>query len=122
MTVMRKIGKRQPISTTMIPAIITELFLINPVIEENTQRVSSPIPAVTLQEIKLANKRLSPRKAPRPDGVPNEALKVAVRTHPKMFQEVYSQCLTNGIFPNQWKRARLVLLRKGDKPADLPSS
>lgn len=121
-TVMKKIGKRQPIPTKMIPAIITELFPTHPVVERNEQRSTAPIPAVTLQEIQLASTRLSPGKAPGPDGVPNEALRVAARTHPTMFQKVYSQCLIEGIFPSPWKRARLVLLRKGDKPADQPSS
>jgi len=106
----------------MIPAIIAELFPVHPAIEEYVRKASLPIPTVTRQELQLASTRLSPGKAPGPDGVPNEALKVAVRTHPTMFQEVYSQCLVNGIFPTPWKRARLVLLRKGNKPADLPSS
>jgi len=119
---MRKIGKRQPVPTKMIPAIIAELFPTHQAMEENVQRASAPITAVTLQEMQLASTRLPPGKAPGPDGVPNEALKVAVRTHPTMFQEVYSKCLNDGIFPNPWKRARLVLLRKGDKPADQPSS
>lgn len=121
-TVMRKIGKRQPVPTNMIPTIIAELFPTNPVIEENANQPSASVPVVILQEQQLASKRLLPGKAPGPDGVPNESLKVAVRTHPMMFQKVYSQCLIEGIFPNPWKRARLVLLRKGDKPADQPSS
>lgn len=121
-TVMRKLGKRQPIPTIMIPAIIAELFPIHPAIEEEEKRAPAPIPTVTQQELQLASTRLSPGKAPGPDGVPNEALKVAVRTNPAMFQNVFSKCLANGIFPTPWKRARLVLLRKGDKPANLPSS
>lgn len=35
---------------------------------------------------------------------------------------MYSRCMTNGVFPKPWKRARLVLLRKGNKPPDQPSS
>jgi len=35
---------------------------------------------------------------------------------------MYSRCLAEGVFPKQWKRAKLVLLRKGDKPLDDPSS
>lgn len=100
----------------MIPAKIAELFPTHPAIEENANRPSVLIPAVTLHEIQLACKRLLPGKSPGPDGVPKEALKVAVWTHPMMFQEVYSQSLNEGIFLNPWKRARLVLL------ADQPSS
>lgn len=103
----------------MIPSIIAELFPTHPAIEENAQRASAPIPSVTLQKVQLASTRLPPGKAPGPDGVPNEVLKVA---HPAMFQEVFSQCLKDGIFPTPWKLARLVLLRKAGKPADQPSS
>lgn len=39
-----------------------------------------------------------------------------------MFEEVFNRCMEHGVFPKPWKRARLVLLRKGEKPADLPSS
>ncbi|XP_026811330.1 uncharacterized protein LOC113552686 [Rhopalosiphum maidis] len=85
-TVMRKIGKRQPVPTKMIPAIIAELFPTHPAIEENPNRQTATIPAVTLQEVQLASKRLLPGEAPGPDGVPNEALKVAVRTHPTMVR------------------------------------
>ncbi|KAF0715677.1 Uncharacterized protein FWK35_00027935 [Aphis craccivora] len=39
-----------------------------------------------------------------------------------MFQKIFNQCMIDGVFPKPWKRARLVLLRKGNKPADQPLS
>lgn len=54
--------------------------------------------------------------------IPNEVLRVVVNARPEMFTNIFNQCLSDGNFPKQWKRARLVLLKKGDKPADRPSS
>lgn len=39
-----------------------------------------------------------------------------------MFLSTFNSCLKEGTFPKQWKQARLVLLCKGDKPENLPSS
>lgn len=35
---------------------------------------------------------------------------------------MYNKCIREGHFPVAWKKARLVLLRKGDKPLQDPSS
>jgi hypothetical protein len=94
---MKKIGKLPAIPTNIIPAIIAELFPTHPIIEEEgIQQLTMPIPAVTLQELKLASTRLYPEKAAGPDGTPNETLKVAVKTHPKNFQGVYGPCMIDG--------------------------
>jgi hypothetical protein len=120
--VMNKIGKRSPIPTDMIPAIVSELFPTHTAIEVITDKVTTRIPPVTNQEVEAASARLRIGKAPGPDGVPNEVLKVAVKTRPEMFQKIFSQCMIDGVFPIPWKRTRLVLLRKGNKPADQPSN
>lgn len=66
--------------------------------------------------------RVGNNKAPGLDGVPNIALKAAIRAAPELFLDVYSACLREGIFPARWKQQRLVLLPKGKKPPDEPSS
>lgn len=120
--VMRKIGKPPPIPTNLIPTIVSELFPMHPRIAMTGRSSRAHAPPITLQELEAARKRLRLGKAPGPDGVPNEVLKAALKTHPQMFGEVFNRCMEHGVFPKPWKRARLVLLRKGDKPADLPSS
>lgn len=120
--VMNKIGKRPPIPTNLIPAIVAELFPTHTATEVTTDQVAARITPVTNQEVEAASVRLRMGKAPGPDGVPNEVLKIAVKTRPEIFQKIFSQCMIDGVFPKPWKRARLVLLRKGDKPADQPSS
>lgn len=120
--VMNKIGKRPPIPTDMIPAIVSELFSTHTAIEMITDQVTTRIPPVTNQEVEASSARFRIGKAPGPDGVPNEVQKVAVKACPEMFQKIFRQCMIDGVFPKTWKRARLVLLRKGNKSADQPSS
>jgi len=117
-TVMNKIGKRPAVPENMVPLIVSELFPIHPAMEGNAQQATATIPPVTLQKMEMASTKLYPGKATGPDGVPNETLKVAVNTHPPMFQEAYSQRMKDGVFLQQWKKARLVLPRRGDKPVD----
>ena len=70
---------------------------------------------------KACNK-IGDTKTPGPDGVPNVALKTAIRRRPELFLEVYNACLRKGVFPTLWKQQRLVLLPKGNKPPNDPSS
>jgi len=80
-------------------------------------------PLFTSDELSQAARMLPSGKAPGPDYVPNEVIKMAVRRHPSTFLEAYNACLSNGEFPARWKRAKLVLLHKGSgKPIDQPSS
>ncbi|KAL7296561.1 hypothetical protein TKK_0009993 [Trichogramma kaykai] len=80
------------------------------------------VPDVSLEELRGACARIRDRAAPGPDGVPNRALKLAVAVRPDAFLQVYSACLSGGVFPSPWKRQRLVLLLKPGKPPDAPSS
>lgn len=72
----------------------------------------SVVIAVSNAELVDAVGRLKPKKAPGPDGIPNVALKAAVRAYPDLFRVVLQRCLTEGYFPDRWKRQKLVLLPK----------
>lgn len=82
----------------------------------------SDAPAITERELLNACSRIGDSKAPGPDGVPNVALKAAIRSRPEVFIRTYDACLAEGVFPSRWKKQRLVLLPKGNKPPDDPSS
>ncbi|XP_011858731.1 PREDICTED: uncharacterized protein LOC105556255 [Vollenhovia emeryi] len=73
-------------------------------------------------EITKAVKRLKAGKAPGPDGIPGIAWKTAMREIAKRLGEVMNACLRMGYFPQLWKEAKMVLLPKEGKPAELPSS
>jgi len=61
-------------------------------------------------------------KAPGPDGIPNKVLKIAIKANTKEYVDMYNACLTEGVFPSRWKTQWLVLIPKGEKPAEKPSS
>ena len=80
------------------------------------------IPPVSTEEILEASSHIKDKKAPGPDGIPNKAIKVAMRRRPDLFREVFQGCLGEGVFPDQWKLQQLVLLPKGNKSPDDPSA
>lgn len=61
-------------------------------------------------------------KAPGPVGKPNEILMKIVEMRPGQILDMFNKCITQGTFPATWKTARLVIVRKGNKPLDEPSS
>ena len=127
--VMGKLSRPPPIPELDTPGriqnIVNGLFPQHPIrdrhpwpltpSDENMQNIDTA-------ELKIAASSLKNNIAPGPDAIPNEAVKIIVSLKPKVLETVYNKCLTEGVFPRRWKRARLVLLRKGDKPLDEPSS
>ena len=75
-----------------------------------------------LEELKRAGGRLKENTAPEIDGSPNEILKEVIEAHPEILLEVFNFCLREGRFFADWKKQRLVLLRKGNKPPGDASS
>lgn len=77
---------------------------------------------VSKDELLKAAKSLKLNKAPGPDGIPNAALKVAVKAHPEVFMKTMQKCLEECQFPDRWKKQRLVLIPKPGKATGDPSS
>jgi len=91
-----------------IPLVVLEpAFLID------TPDMLTSVPQITVEEVGRAVARLPSGKAPGPDLVPNEMIRLAFSRFPEVFVECYNACLAKGDFPSKWKRARLVLLHKG---------
>jgi len=128
--VMGRLAKPSPIPGINIPgrveSIVSELFPSHPKRpadvwpSSSTQEAENA--AIQLEEIKTADRSLKSNTAPGPDGITNEVLKCYIRHKPDSLIKVYNKCVSEGHFPSQWKSARLVLLKKGDKPLDQPSS
>ena len=72
----------------------------------------------TLEELKRAGGKLYAHTSPGIDEVPNEILKEVIEVYPGIL----FSCLRGGRFLDEWKRQRLVLLRKGEKPLEDASS
>lgn len=77
---------------------------------------------ITVSEVQDAAMLLKNSTAPGLDQIPNEAIKIICTSCPEILQRLFNEYITQGRFPKPWKRARLVLLRKGDKPLVNPSS
>ena len=75
-----------------------------------------------LEELKRADGRLKANTAPEIDGVPNEILKEVIGAYPEILLEAFNPCLQEGRFFVNWKKQRLVLLRKGNNPLEDASS
>jgi hypothetical protein len=63
-----------------------------------------------LEEIEKAERRLKSGKAPGPDGIPSEVIKNIAAEYLKILEKAANYCLDEGVFPEEWKEARLVLL------------
>lgn len=116
-------NRQQPSCPEQLKEIVATLFprreRLN---DEPMEEGSENVPSVTEVELFRACNRMGNKKSPGLDGIPNVALKAAVRTNPRMFQEAYTMCLKEGTFPKRWKWQKLVLLPKENKPPDDPSS
>ena len=56
--------------------------------------------------------RLSPGKSPGLDGIPNEVVRLIAKKNPQMLTSVFNKCPKEGIFPDRWRRQKLVLIPK----------
>lgn len=124
--VMGKLTKPSPIPGINIPgrveSIVRELFPTHQKRPDDvwpssiTQEAKNA--GIQLEEIKTSARSLKSNTAPGPDGITNDVIKCYTRCKPDFLLKVYNNCLSEGHFPAQWKSARLVLLKKGDKPLD----
>jgi len=71
------------------------------------------------EELRNAVKRMKAKnKAPGPSGVPGRAWAASGVVLAGHIRQLFDGCLSGGVFPQPWRRAKLVLLRKEGKPAD----
>lgn len=74
-------------------------------------------------ELVLAAKKLPGGKAPGPDFVLNDVIKIFVKEDPETLLALFNLCWNGSAFPKRWKRVRLVLLYKGGfRPVADPGS
>jgi len=89
-----------------------------PALEEEEE-----VPLFTRAEIRAAVTRVrGSKKAPGPDAIPNKIWGMVNDVTPEVLENTFNRCLKEGVFPERWKRGRLVLLKKPGKPDGSPSS
>lgn len=76
----------------------------------------------TTAEVNLAIKNLKNAKAPGIDRVHNRLIKNLPSNAILLLTLIINCCLRLGYFPNSWKQAKVIAIRKPNKPANLPSS
>lgn len=72
----------------------------------------------THEELERAASKLKNKKAPGPGMIPAEILKLVTTKNPDYVLQIYNHLLRMGIFPTEWKMAKLVLIPKGSNPAE----
>ncbi|GBP88266.1 Putative 115 kDa protein in type-1 retrotransposable element R1DM [Eumeta japonica] len=123
MTHLKKQQTPSPTCPQLLQKIVTALFPQQRSFDYQLEPGElDDIPPVTEEELLEACNRVGNNKAPGLDGIPNIALKTIIKAAPSLFLEAYNSCLKEGTFPRKWKQQRLVLLPKGKKPPEEPSS
>lgn len=91
-----------------------------------TQLTDKNLPAlgyyVSPQEVHEIIKRLPPAKAPGEDGITNKALKHLPKTAVVLLASIYTSCFRHCYFPEQWKKAQIVMIPKPMKNHLLPEN
>lgn len=76
----------------------------------------------TTNELAESSKRLKVRKAPGLGMVPPEVIKLLCNKCPEQVLKVYNKLYKDGLFPTEWKVAKLVLIPKKQETRENPSS
>ncbi|GBM62344.1 Putative protein in type-1 retrotransposable element R1DM [Araneus ventricosus] len=74
------------------------------------------------QEIREVIGSMAKRKAPGLDNISVQMMEIMHKKNPVILTGIFNKCLELGIFPTEWKKARLVLLGKPGKDPELANS
>lgn len=72
-------------------------------------------PPFTDVELRIAVNSFNPKKAPGGDGLTADICRVAINEDINLYLDIVNKCLECGSFPEVWKRAVVVILKKPGK-------
>lgn len=78
----------------------------------NSYTNSNMEPQISIQEINESIKKTKDKKAPGLDNLNPEIVKKVWQCDTKILQMIFNKCFENEAFPQQWKRANLVIFLK----------
>ena len=78
-------------------------------------RIQNEINLLSGDELLALSKRLPNRKAPGPDCVPNEVIKMIVKKHTPYMLHMFNLMIRNVYVPQCWKEGEIILLEKPGK-------
>lgn len=124
--VARKLQGPSPTSKMECESVrrITDVLfpLHQPMTTQVLQATEMP-PPFTIEEVNIAVERAKRKNtAPGMDNINGKIINVVHQICPSMLLGLYNQCIKEGVVPSGWKRARVILLKKGNKPEGEPSS
>lgn len=123
--VTRKLGALAPapeLEDRVMYNIVSSLFPDHEVRRDSPILICEDPPLFTEDELRDAASSLKNNKAPGPDGIPVEALKLIADVHPQILLSMFNACLVEGLFPAAWKRAQLMLISKGKGDPEKPNA
>lgn len=110
-------GLSEELDGAELEKMLASLFPTGEVHDPYAEWVGREIPegfaGVSSAEVEAALRRGNAGKAPGPDGITLAILKQSPPILVGYIADTFSTCLREGIFPSEWKRARLVLIPKG---------
>lgn len=114
--------KRLDLSDEHVEKVIKSLFPTHPPTESRKKKAEEPIQELSEEELKKITKSIKTNKAPGPDNIPAKIIKRICEERPDWIIKVLNNLAKEEAFPKEWQEATLILLKKGDKPANAPSS
>ncbi|GBO45706.1 putative RNA-directed DNA polymerase from transposon X-element, partial [Araneus ventricosus] len=89
---------------------------LNSMRNDNNIKLTSPL------EIQAIIKKINPKKATGPDGIPNKALKMIPPNLLTCITKVFNKCLLHHYFPPSWKIAHVLMFPKPGQNHKLPGN
>jgi hypothetical protein len=79
----------------------------------------------TQDEVRQILEGFKDKKAPGPNGITNEIVKIVFKAIPKTMTQLYNECLRTENFPGKWKIAKVLMItgeRRGLRPVNVQTN
>jgi hypothetical protein len=71
------------------------------------------VPAeLSIKEVRRAILKTKKNNAPEPDEIPNRVIHLIAYYSPKLIMRLFQACLDQGVHPEAFKKATIIILRK----------
>jgi len=103
--------------------IADALFPLHPPTTKLALQVNEVPPLFTIEEVGRAVGRINRKNTtPGMDCINGKIISAVHQICPSILLGLFNQCIKEGVFPSGWKRVRVILLKKGNRPEGEPSS
>ncbi|MBW0528699.1 hypothetical protein O181_068414 [Austropuccinia psidii MF-1] len=85
---------------------------LNDISHQQPPNLPPDFPPITKDKVTNKISTLPNRKAPGPDGIPNELIKLSTTHLTPILTDLYNCCLRQGQYPSKWKESRMAIINK----------